>query len=362
MTDETGAPVAEAAPADFAHSPAGNEPLTPREAARSLADARYKRAAEQNKQAEQPAQAEAPPANELADEANAAPPSEATGETTENEPAETQDDLPPIEPPRSWTKEKKEAFASLPRDLQEYVAESAKRQDTEFRRSQNEAAEQRKAIEAERQKAEKVRQEYEAKLPQMFEVLRRTDPFPDVQSLEDAEKLSSDEFRYWQIHQWRMQTIQHEIKQAEARKASEEQSKFAEFAKEQDAKFIELVPEFSDKDKASNWRGKTVDYLTDLGFSEQELAASWHGQEKFSLRDARLQKILLDAAKFNNAQREAQKVKAKPLPPAQRPGVAKAQGADSAQKIQALEQQLAKASGLQAIRIGAEITKLKRAG
>jgi hypothetical protein len=72
--------------------------------------------------------------------------------------------LPPIEPPRSWTKAEKERFQSLPRETQEYLHTREQERDTAFRRSQNEIAEQRKAAKAEREAAEKVRQQYEAQV------------------------------------------------------------------------------------------------------------------------------------------------------------------------------------------------------
>jgi hypothetical protein len=53
--------------------------------------------------------------------------------------------LPPIDPPRSWTKAEKERFQSLPRETQEYLHTREQEREREFRRGQNEAAEQRKA-------------------------------------------------------------------------------------------------------------------------------------------------------------------------------------------------------------------------
>jgi hypothetical protein len=50
------------------------------------------------------------------------------------------------EPPRSWTKEAKLRFLELPADLQAYLVVREKQRDREMRRSQNEAAEARKAL------------------------------------------------------------------------------------------------------------------------------------------------------------------------------------------------------------------------
>jgi hypothetical protein len=48
--------------------------------------------------------------------------------------------IAPIDPPRSWPKEEKQRFASLPHDLQKYVAYHEERREKEIRRAQNEAA------------------------------------------------------------------------------------------------------------------------------------------------------------------------------------------------------------------------------
>ena len=68
---------------------------------------------------------------------------QAPGEQTESAEPEAAAP-PPIEPPRSWTKDEKERFQSLPRETQEYLATREQERDREFRRSQNEAAEKLK--------------------------------------------------------------------------------------------------------------------------------------------------------------------------------------------------------------------------
>ncbi|PDT55766.1 hypothetical protein CO678_42010 [Bradyrhizobium diazoefficiens] len=46
-----------------------------------------------------------------------------------------------IEPPRSWAKQYKERFKTLPYDVQLYITEREKQRDSEVRRAQNKAAE-----------------------------------------------------------------------------------------------------------------------------------------------------------------------------------------------------------------------------
>src|SRR6202035_873434 len=160
------------APTDIVQVPApAGEAISTRDAARSLASFRLKARATDQPQEARRAQAEparprqesaeaAPDQSAPVEPADAAPPEqpEAPGATTES--AEPPAAPAPIEPPRSWTKEARERFATLPRETQEYLAQREQDRDRELRRSQNEAAEQRKVLEAERAKAEQARAQY----------------------------------------------------------------------------------------------------------------------------------------------------------------------------------------------------------
>ena len=91
---------------------AGEEPMSAREAARAVARHRRRRpdpaepsSAGRDEHAAVADGAPAPaPNQELAEEANAAPEDQPSGETQATEP---EANLPPIEPPRSWTTEEK---------------------------------------------------------------------------------------------------------------------------------------------------------------------------------------------------------------------------------------------------------------
>jgi hypothetical protein len=126
--------------------PAGEEPMNAREAARAVARHRRRGRSDSAEPSsagrdEHAAVADAAPApapnQELAEEANAAPEDQPSGETQATEP---EANLPPIEPPRSWTTEEKERFRSLPRELQAYLSEREQERDRDVRRRQNEAA------------------------------------------------------------------------------------------------------------------------------------------------------------------------------------------------------------------------------
>lgn len=325
-------------------APANEAPINPRDAGRALAMRRVEKAKErQAAEAAPPVETEAAPpqTEELALDANAAPLEEAPGETPEHtDPADT---LPPIEPPRSWTKEKKEAFNSLPRDLQEYVADSAKRQESEFRRSQNEAAEKTKATEAERQAVEKVRQQYEEALPALLQTLQgaQAGEFADIKTMADVQRMATEDWpRYirYDAHQKQIAAVQHQFEATQQRQQQERAVKFQEFSTREDELLKERVPELSDPEKAKKLGTRAIDVLKDIGLSDQELGQMWSGQQHLSLRDHRVQLLVLDAVKWRDAQAARRAAVPKPLPPVQRPGVAQPKGAAAQAQVQALTQ------------------------
>jgi hypothetical protein len=345
----------------------GEGNISLRDAARALASARKPK---EPKEPEAPASDPAIEVSEdqrLADEANAAPPEEAPGETQEADPA----DEPSIEPPRSWTKEAKERWNSLPRETQEYLAEREQERDREVRRSQNEAAEKTKALTAKEQAVEQARQQYEAALPILAQNIQASmsAEFADIRTMADVQKLAQEDWpRYarWDAQQKQLAAVQQEHQTALERQEAERTAKFAEFAKAQDALLIEKVPELADQDKAAKLQKAAIGVLHDAGFTDQELSQSWNGEGAFNLRDHRWQAVIIKAAKYDAAQHGvAEKVtaaKAKPLPPVQRPGVAQPKGAQREATIQALTQRLDKSSGINALRAASQLIAERRRG
>src|SRR5581483_8389334 len=193
------------------------------------------------------AEADAAPPREPAPEELA--PEEVRGETESADPDAAE--LPPIEPPRSWTKDDKELFTSLPRATQERIAERERSRESDFLRRQNEAAELRKAMEAERGKVEQARQQYEAALPALLQTLQQQQAgeFADIKTIADVEKLAREDFsRYalWDAQQKKIGAVLQELNAVQARQVQERQILWSEFARRQDDLFKEKVPEFAD--------------------------------------------------------------------------------------------------------------------
>lgn len=276
-------------------------------------------------------------------EAEAAPPAEeSSGETDQaDEPA----DVPPLDPPRSWTKEDKELFTALPRESQQRLIDLDRARELEVRRGQNEAAEQRKALEAERKAAEQERQKYEAELPNLLQTIQRyaASEFGDIKSSDDARKLAvEDPARYVQFlalqqEYARAADIQ---RQAQARMESEQSKAFETFKTEETKKFLDKAPEFADPAKASQLQTEARALFDDVGLTSDEFDALAAGKSGISIHDHRVQLIVRDALRFRAAQRAAKAAPAKPVPPVQRPGTAASRGEKRSADIETLKNNL----------------------
>jgi hypothetical protein len=313
-----------------------------------------------------PAEAVAEPTQESTTKVDDADPAatQAPGETQAS--AEPAEQVPPIEPPRSWTKDEKERFTSLPRETQEYLANREQERDREFRRSQNEAAEKLKGLTAKEQAVEQARQQYEAALPQLLQNLhsQQAGEFADVRTMADVERLAREDWpRYlqWDVAQKKIAAVTQEMLSAQQRQGQEKLQQFTDFAKREDDLFVEKVPDMADPDKAAKLQTAAMAVLKDLGFNEAELGESWNGGKDLSLRDHRVQLLIRDATLWRDAQAKAKAATTKPVPPVQRPGVAttKSTGADA--EIANLSKQLETATGMRAHRLGAQLIAARRA-
>jgi hypothetical protein len=316
--------------------------LNPSEAGRILSE--YRR----NKQS-QAAAPEAAPAQDSA-QADAAAPVEPPGdETPPADPAE--ETLPSIEPPRSWTKESKEAFAALPREHQELIAEQERAREVDLRRGHNEVAEKLKTADAEAKAMAEARSKYEAALPQLLNHLTADPQWADIKTMADVERLAQEDWPravQWQIHQQKVQAVHAEIQQAQQRQQSEQSQKWADFAKREDQSFLEKAPELKDSGKAAKMREAAVNMLKATGYSEDELGKLW---ESPALRDHRMQLLIYKAAQFDEAKKNVLNAVKKPLPPVNRPGVA-TQAKSGKELADDLLAKVDRSSGLNAIRAG----------
>jgi hypothetical protein len=341
------------APIDVVTIPASAEATTDTfnsvsQAARALARARHAKNNEQQATDEsgagttatdQPREpAEAAPGSA---EADAAAEAEAGGTAEAADPTEP----PPIEPPRSWSKEDKELFAGLPRETQMRVAERERARESDFLRRQNEAVEQLKGLAAREQAAELARRHYVDALPNVLKLMQaqHADEFADIKSPADVERIAKEDMpRYvkWSESQRQIGRAVEEVNAAQASALRDAQQKWFEFATRQDALFAERVPEAADPEKNAKMQEAAIVMLKGIGFTDEELGDLWNGRARLPLRDHRVALLIHDATRYRQAQQKAKDAAAKPVPPVQRPGVAQPRGAAQDAKIQALAKQL----------------------
>jgi hypothetical protein len=348
--------------------PAGNDPVSIREAARSLGKWRHEKPKETTEQKPAPERVEAAAPVQVEESTAQAEDTGAEtppGETQEIDPAQQ----PPIEPPRSWTKEDKELFAGLPRETQERLAERERSRDTDISRRQNEAAEKLKGLSAKEQAVEQARQQYESALPILMNNLQSAmaGEFSDIKTMQDVQKMAAEDWpRYirWDAAQKQVAAVHQEVVAAQQRQQTESQTKFADFAKREGELFLEKVPDMADETKAKAFQSAAMETLRGIGFKDEELALAWQGKIYVPFRDHRVQLAIHKAALWDQAQAKAKTVvqNAKPLPPVQRPGAAQPRGAAQQAQIENLGKKLDNASGVRnQLRAAADMVKARRA-
>ncbi len=309
------------------------------------------RAAETNLEpATNPDEGDGAAPQELADEADTTPPETEPGsETGTEDPAET----PTIDPPRSWTKAEKEAFAALPREHQQNIAERERSRELDIRRGQNEAAERIRAAEAREQAAEQARQQYENALPNLLQTIQNQTAaeFQDIKSWDDVKRMADEDFpRYLRFDAMykQSQAVQQEVQQSQARQQQQAAQNFEAFRQRETARFLELAPEYGDPAKAPKLQADVRHIFDDVGVTEPELRSLWSGQSGISLHDHRVQMIIRDAVRWRTAQKAVKTAQPKPSAPVQRPGIASNKGESRRADIDKLDQTLSKTGSRQA--------------
>jgi len=309
--------------------------LSTNQAAKALADLRWERNNESSAEGAETATAD----TQLSGEDNAAP-ERAPGENAENEPEEK---LPPVERPRSWSKDDDDDWNALPRARQEKIAANERAREADINQRINKAAETSKAAEAKVAQAEQARQAYEARqaaYTQALETALQSD-FGDIRSLDDVRNLqANDPFRFqaWQVRQMELSAAQAEKQQVEGQKAQKHATEWAKFVQEESNAFADSTPEY--KAKKADYDTKAAAVLREIGFSDEELNRLASGEDKIPLFDRRIQQLLFDRIKLSEI-KSAPKAVAKPdLPPVVRPGTSKPAGSDQSEQVKDLTRKL----------------------
>lgn len=284
---------------------------------------------------------------------NESPEGDADPVTDPGETEEVEAEEPPIDRPKSWSKDEDAEWQSLPRTMQQKIVARELERDTGTVRSQQKAAEAAKAAEAKAVEADKARQQYEAKLPEVMQALQdaNAQQYSDIRSMADVEKISNEIFRLtnagdfiqagqlqayltgWNVHQQKMASVKAELDQANWRKSQETQKESRDRKIREHSLLIERAPEYADQGKLDAAQKAAAKLFRDKGFTDNELEAL--GNNPF-IDDHRFQLIVADALKYQAIQNAPKAVAAKPLPPVVRPGTSKPAGSDASEREQAL--------------------------
>jgi len=369
MADEVTAPLADSEPTFTPALPADTGAIDARSAARAITEARQKALTPPTEKPtpEQPRErgrfvsAAAPPEPALEGADAAADPDQPPGDTDQGlDPA---DEQPTIDPPRSWTKEDKEAFRLLPPDRQQSIVDTERKRDAEIRRGQDEVANERKAIEAERQATLQARQQYESAAQNALSILQtqQAAEFGDIKTDADVMKLATeDPFRFsqWQARQMQIERQHREVQTLNYQREQEKAEHFKTWSQEQDDKFVKQFPEFADTEKVGKVRQGIISYLTkEAGVPEDKLEAFYKNP---LFRDAIFQRVVYDGYRFHAAQQAAKSAVQAPKPQVQRPGVAPQRGQQIQDEIAAVQTRLKSARGMDATRAAADLIAAKR--
>lgn len=318
-------------------------PLSPREAASA-----YARRRSESAQNSGEARDTREPANEIGREADAAPET-AHGEDEGIDPPRKA----PIEPPKSWTKEQRDLWSRIDPDVQETISAREAEREADTRRRHNEVAEQRKAIEAERRAVEQQRSQYDQALPVLIQTLQaqQAGEFADIKTWQDVHRMQQeDPYRYgrWDLLNRQAQQAQAHYTAQQQQRQQEGAKRFEHWTAEQDKAFSEYATEFKDPKALDKARTEVRSYLVDdVGIPEQALLKMWGDPNGvLHIRDAKVQRVIRDAAKWRAAEKAAKDTRAKPLPPVQRPGTSEGRGERGASNIQALQQKLERSGDL----------------
>ncbi len=203
----------------------------------------------------------------VADEEDAAPETDAEIDPDAGDEAET-----PIAPPASWKADAKERFKALPRELQKVVADREREREVHFSKTQTEAAQARRAADAERQAVQHERQAYAQGLGSLIDMTCATDPVLIEAGRTDWNAL----FRQnpaaaqakWNTFQERSRTLGAWMAQRDRVAARAD----AEGRGQSDRLLAERLEFWRDEGKRNAFKAAMNDYLTRAGFAPSELS------------------------------------------------------------------------------------------
>ena len=181
-----------------------------------------------------------------------------------------------IQAPSSWDAEAKEAFKKLSPDLQRVVVQRESDRDKGVQQRLQEVAEERKAIEAQRNFVAEQRQRYETHLQALATQIENSVPkeFQDIRNPQDFVRVSTeDPARAARFMAWReyASSVVGQLQQAQTARQQEQAQQHQQLIHEEFGKLATAFPEFADPAKGKEWRTEIATVLQSAGFNEQEI-------------------------------------------------------------------------------------------
>lgn len=196
------------------------------------------------------------------------PPSGDAEETTE------QAEEPAIALPIGWSAEKADAFKQLPPDVRDYIAARESERNSHYSRTQQEAAEKRKAAEAELSTVSAARQRYAEALKVVSQQIEQSLPkAPDHQlAVTDPGKYIAEKAAYDDA-MGRLQIAQAEAARVHQEEQEHQERAYREHLAEQARVLDEKIPEWRDQKVRTKDQQDIADFLRSTGYSQDEIAA-----------------------------------------------------------------------------------------
>ena len=262
-----------------------------------------------------------------------APEAEDAPELTEEDVAEEgEEELPPITPPVSWTKENKEKFSQLPRELQEYVSERETEREKFVQTKAQEVKQTEARVHAQvSEQFKSVAQTFAQQLgalrvalPQRpSHQLQAEDPYAYAEQMDAYERAAAH--NHW-IEQ-NLGAVSAQIRQAQA--ADHQRDQVITLSVLQNE-----FPEYLDAEKGPEIRQRLGSTAQMLGYTAEQINAADHLDIK-AMRTATEWREKADKYDRLMAKKMEKVREAKNMPKVSKPGVAQGKGAVANQRYPA---------------------------
>lgn len=259
-----------------------------------------------------------------------------TGDAEGDEPdaSDEQDgepEAPAIDPPVSWDAEAKAVFAALPPEAQRIVADRESQRDKLVNAKAMEAAQHRKATEAVTEQYTQLHRQYAEQLDSYAQALQPQRP--------DHGLIATNPAAYAQaLAEYEQATAQRDYlaqQSANARRHADtvSQQQAAQQAQQDEALLTEMIPEYGDPAKRTEFLTNVIGVARELGWPD-DLIAQARPHDILAVKQAASWKV--DAEKWRNLQKaKMEPVRAaKALPKVSKPGAAQPKGSARAQGLQ----------------------------